>query len=490
MPNQVTNEDTPTGAIPFTVNDNETPPANLTVTGASSNTTLVPNANIVFGGSGTNRTVTVTPAANQYGAATITVTVTDGGGLTASDTFVLTVNAVNDPPTISNIPDQSTNQDTPKTVSFTVGDVDNDVNTLTLSGTSSNTTLLPNGNISFGGAGANRTVTLTPAAGQTGSTTVTITVSDGSLTASDTFVLTVAPAGNTPPTISDIPNQVTNEDTPTGAIAFTVDDNETPPANLTVTGASSNTTLVPNANIVFGGSGMNRTVTITPAANQYGVATITVTVTDGGGLTASDTFVLTVNAVNDPPTISNIPDQSTNQDTPKTVSFTVGDVDNDVNTLTLSGTSSNTTLLPNGNISFGGAGANRTVTLTPAAGQTGSTTVTITVSDGSLTASDTFVLTVAPAGNTPPTISDIPNQVTNEDTPTGAIAFTVDDNETPPANLTVTGASSNTTLVPNANIVFGGSGMNRTVTITPAANQYGAATITVTVTDGGGLTAS
>ena len=50
---------------------------------------------------------------------------------------------------------------------------------------------------------------------------------------------------------------------------------------------------MPNANIVFGGSGASRTVTVTPAANQNGTATITVTVSDGA-LTASDTFLLTV----------------------------------------------------------------------------------------------------------------------------------------------------------------------------------------------------
>ena len=48
-----------------------------------------------------------------------------------------------------------------------------------------------------------------------------------------------------------------------------------------MTRGSSNPALVPAANIVFGGSGANRTVTITPAANQSGTATITLTVTDG-----------------------------------------------------------------------------------------------------------------------------------------------------------------------------------------------------------------
>src|SRR5262249_21272719 len=102
--------------------------------------------------------------------------------------------------------------------------------------------------------------------------------------------------GNTAPTISDIVNQTINEDATTGALAFTVGDAEPDPGLLTLSGTSSNHSLVPDGNVVFGGSGANRTVTVTPLANQFGSATITVTVSDGS-LTASDTFLLTVNPV-------------------------------------------------------------------------------------------------------------------------------------------------------------------------------------------------
>jgi hypothetical protein len=106
---------------------------------------------------------------------------------------------------------------------------------------------------------------------------------------------------NKVPTISDIADLATDEDTLTGGIAFTVGDVETPAGSLTVSGSSSNTVLVPDLNIVFGGSEASRTLIITPAANQLGTTTITVTVSDGAA-TASDTFVLTVNPVNDAPT--------------------------------------------------------------------------------------------------------------------------------------------------------------------------------------------
>lgn len=98
---------------------------------------------------------------------------------------------------------------------------------------------------------------------------------------------------NTTPTITNIANQSIPQNTATGALAFTIGDAESAAENLVMSGSSSNTTLVPNANIVFVGGGASRTVTITPASNQTGTGTITVTVSDGS-LTASTTFTLTV----------------------------------------------------------------------------------------------------------------------------------------------------------------------------------------------------
>ena len=135
-------------------------------------------------------------------------------------------------------------------IAFTIGDAETQPTGLTVSGTSSNATLVPNANITFGGGtGANRNVVITPAAGESGTSTITVTVSDGTLTASTNFVLTVN--ANTAPTITAIAPQSTNENTPTPPIAFTIGDAETQPTGLTVSGTSSNATLVPNANITL-----------------------------------------------------------------------------------------------------------------------------------------------------------------------------------------------------------------------------------------------
>ncbi len=489
---QTAYEDTPVAAVPFRVDDAETAVTNLMVSGRSSNLELVPNYNIAFDGDGTNRTVVVTPLTNQSGTTTITVTVTDADGDTASASFLLTVNAVNHPPTISSVPDQATDEDTPTpAIPFTISDAETTASNLTVTGSSSNQGLVPNANIAFGGSGSDRTVTIRPATNQFGTTTITLTVTDGDgAAASASFLLTVK-AVNDPPTISSIADQSTDEDTPTPAIPFTISDVETNADRLMVAGSSSNQGLVPDANIAFGGSGSDRTVTIRPVTSQFGTTTITITVSDGDGGAASSSFLLTVNAVNHSLTISNVPDQTTDEDTPTpAIPFTISDVETNADRLMVTGSSSNQGLVPDANIAFGGRGSDRTVTIMPATNQFGTARITITVTvPGGASATNAFVLAVNPV-NDLPMISHFADQVTAENTPTAAVPFTVGDVETPAERLTLTGGSSNTELVPNSNIVFGGVGADRTVTVTPAGSQSGTAVITVTVTDTEGGAAS
>jgi Ca2+-binding RTX toxin-like protein len=63
------------------------------------------------------------------------------------------------------------------TMNLTVFDADGD--TLTITATSSNMTVVPNGNVVFGGSGVNRTVSITAVDKKSGFSDVTITVSDG-----------------------------------------------------------------------------------------------------------------------------------------------------------------------------------------------------------------------------------------------------------------------------------------------------------------------
>jgi uncharacterized repeat protein (TIGR01451 family) len=207
------------------------------------------------------------------------------------------------------------------------------------------------------------------------------------------------------PTITDITNQVIDEDTTTGPLPFTIGDAETTAGNLIVTASSSEQSLVPNGNITIGGTGANRTITVAPVANQHGgPVVITVTVTDESSLTASDTFTVTVNSVNDAPTISAIANQSSDaNETVGPFTVTVDDIDHPVAGLTLSATSSNQAIVTNAGITLGGSGAQRTITITPVADQGGQTTITVTVSDGVTPTSTSFVMTVAPPPPDEPT---------------------------------------------------------------------------------------
>jgi autotransporter-associated beta strand protein len=99
---------------------------------------------------------------------------------------------------------------------------------------------------------------------------------------------------NLVPQITTITNQKTGSGTSTVAAWFGVWDAETAAGSLALSATSSNPTLLPNSNITFGGSGADRTVTLTPAANQFGTANVTVTVADAQGQTAQTTFQLTV----------------------------------------------------------------------------------------------------------------------------------------------------------------------------------------------------
>ncbi len=96
------------------------------------------------------------------------------------------------------------------------------------------------------------------------------------------------------PRISDIPDTGTVRDRPTAELPFTIQDRETASADLVLMATSSDPGVIPEANVQFGGSGTNRTVTVQPAPNATGRATLTVTVHDQHGGTANDTFSVSV----------------------------------------------------------------------------------------------------------------------------------------------------------------------------------------------------
>ncbi|HEX6890122.1 MAG TPA: tandem-95 repeat protein, partial [Chryseolinea sp.] len=427
--------------------------------------------------------VTFDPNQDFFGAAIITYTIKNleaSPQTSAEATITVTVTSVNDLPTISTITDQVIDEDNSTgLLPFTIGDVETPPGSLNLSVASDNAAIVP----VLTGSDANREVQVTPLLDAFGTANITITVEDTDDEIEMTFQVVVNFV-NDEPTITSIGNQTIDQDSQTGLLPFTVSDVETPASSLIVTGVSNNLTLVPNLGIDIDGVGPDKTVQVSPAAGQNGVATITLRVSDGDDFRETSFDVTVSPAANNPPTITPIADQTIDQDSQTgLLPFTVSDVETAPSSLIVTGVSNNLTLVPNIDIDIVGTGSNKTVQVSPAAGQSGIATITLRVDDGDDFTETSFDVTVNPAVNNPPTITSFDDQIIDEDNSTSGLSFTIGDVETAVGSLIVTRSSDNQTLIPDANIILAGTGPVRTVTVTPASNVSGTADITITVDD-------
>ncbi len=395
-----------------------------------------------------------------------TYTISDGV-LTSSAQVTVTVSAINDPPTISNIPDQTTAQGVAVgPIAFTVGDPDTSADALTLGRASSNPALVPVGAITFGGSGASRTVTVTPVLSLSGSAIITVTVGDGNTSRSDAFLLQVT--ADNPPVFTSTPITAAMEDI---AYTYNVLATDADPDDVLTLAA-----LTRPAWLTFTDHG-DGTATLTglPTNANVGSHTVVLRVIDRVGALNTQSFTITVAAVNDPP-LARDDFASTDEDTPRSIAVLVNDQDPDSAALSIVAVTAPL---------YGSASINSdTVIYTPAnRPATYTDTFAYTVSDGALTDIGAISVTVL-ANADPPMISNILNHSTGAGVPVGPIPFTVNDPDTPPGSLALGKVSSNPALAPVSAIIFGGSGVSRTVTITPTAGS-GTAVISITVSDGG-----
>jgi Big-like domain-containing protein len=172
-------------------------------------------------------------------------------------------------------------------------------------------------------------------------------------------------------------------------------------------------------------------LTYEPAANASGIATITLTLSDNGGLanggadtSAPQIFTITVNDINDPPAVGAGPNQTVNEDAgPQTVSPWATAIDDGdpgvIQALTFNVTG-------NTNPSFFSAGPSVSptgvLTYTPAANASGTANITLSLSDDGGTANggddtsdaQSFTITVNALNDAPSFIAG-PSQSVNED---------------------------------------------------------------------------
>ncbi|MEP7187890.1 MAG: hypothetical protein ABI901_01715, partial [Roseiflexaceae bacterium] len=319
----------------------------------------------------------------------------------------------------------------------------------------------------------------------------------GGLTDSDTIAVVVV-AVDDAPTVAGIADQVTGEDIPSSAISFKISDVETLSENLTLSASSSNTALLPNATMLLGGSRANRTITLTPAANQNGATTITLSVGDGVNTTTTS-FILTVEPINDPPTIDQITDLTVNEDSGvRTINLSgigAGPANESGQALVVTATSDNPALIPNPIVSYSSGSAGGALTFTPATDGNGVATITIHVNDdggtssgGSASAQRSFVLNVS-AVNDSPTLNAISDIAVSENTPVPALVLSgigVGPPNERGQHLMLTATSDNPALLPNPSVSYTDGAITATVSFALAPNMTGAANISVRVTDDGG----
>lgn len=503
------------------------------------------------------------PVSQTVGSANITMTILDGVGGVTTDIFTLSVFSSNDAPTINgaaSLPNTSSEEDAVITVTF-IGDegggVDEDSQILSIQGITSDSTLiyassvqiihkgLGFGNFNFtpvsllelGDASeSNVTLLITPTANSSGTANISVTLSDGSATQAATFQATVS---NVNDAMNYVPGSeissfgTINEDSGPVDVTFKIDEGGGATEDSQVVSVasvtSSNTTLIPIANIKFSnigdGGGVQQAfvssypvpleaaatqlttdasddsvvMRIVPASNVSGASLITITFNDNGSPTPAslvDTAVSIVSVivlpVNDAPVFTNASNPSTVSEGTSSIliSFNIdegGSDDEDSQTITLTGSSSDTNIISNSNIllsSFSdtssdsnATAATVTLSLNSSDVNTRGTdmTVTITANDGSTSTAQEFVVDIDPVDDSEQFISATPDILTtpsityNLGESTRFITLRVGEGgnggtpatnyETDPDVVSISIATSNTSLLPESSITISYNGV-------------------------------
>lgn len=342
---------------------------------------------------GTSRACTYTPALNFNGAVSFTYKVNDGALDSNTATVNISVNAVNDAPTLTTPQSYATNEDTVLNFNLGLGvDVEGDTLSYIKLTNPASGTLTCTG-------GTSRACTYTPALNFNGAVSFTYKVNDGNLDSNTATVnITVNPV-NDAPTLTTPQSFATNEDTVLNfnlGLGSDIDGDTltyiklTNPASgtLTCTGATS------------------RACTYTPALNFNGAVSFTYKVNDSALDSNTATVNITVNPINDRPVMAANQNFITDDNTAFNFTITnATDVDGDslsykIVSATTNGTISNC-------IVTGTYGTDLTCTYTSNANFNGTDSFTYIANDGSLDAAAVATITFTVNDKTPPSAPPI-----------------------------------------------------------------------------------
>ena len=326
----------------------------------------------------------------------VTVTSTDAGGLTGSKDFTVTINDINDAPTVENaIEDGSQDEDEALTEAFIPSNTfsDEDGDTLTYSVTLSDGSALPSW-LTFDAT--TQTFSGTPSNDDVGSLDIKVSVSDGTLSTSDTFTVTVVNTNDTPTALtlsaSAVDENVTGGEV--GELATTdVDVGDTHTYSLS--GADADSFEVVDGKLKFKSSQ-------SPNFETKSTYAVTVTSTDAAGSSLAESFSVTINDLNEAPTSISLSANAIDENAEAAVVGALTSVDEDAGdtvTLELSGTDAGSFEIVDGNLQLK-SGISADYETQPSY----SVTVTGTDSDG-LTTSQDFTVNVNNLNDNSPVIS-------------------------------------------------------------------------------------
>ncbi|NDD64479.1 MAG: hypothetical protein EBZ36_10970, partial [Acidobacteria bacterium] len=397
-----------------------------------------------------------TPTGTQTGNRPVSFTVTDNGTPTLSDTRTVTITVANRAPTLSVPTAQTATAGQALTFVVTAADPD-----------SGQTLTLTAGNLPAGAAfnPVSGQFAWTPTMGQVGSYTVSFTVTDNgspALNETKTVAITVAQS-NRPPVLAVPGTQTVNAGQ---TLTFTV----------TASDPDSGQTLTLTTGSLPAGATFSQSTgqfAWTPTGIQTGSYTVSFIATDSGSPVLSDTKTVAITVVNRAPTLTLPSDRVIAAG--QALSFTVTAADPDTaQTLTLTAAS-----LPPGATFSQAAGSQASgsgqFAWTPTGTQTGSYTISFTVTDnGTPALSETKNLTIlvvnlAPVVTVPGPQSILTGQL---------LTFTVTASDPDSGQIVTLSAAS----LPSGAIFNQARGQ---FDWTPASGQAGSYTVTFTATDNG-----
>jgi len=359
----------------------------LTITAPTKPTWL----SLTDNGDGTG-TLTGTPI--EAGTYNVTLRVIDGTA-NVDQSFTITVNTtINNPPTFTSIAVTAVNQNSPYAYNITTNDPDGD--NLVINAPTKPTWL----NLTDNGNG---TATLNGTPTATGTYSVTLQVTDGTVTVDQSFTITVNDStANNPPTFTSIAMTAVNQN-----VLYTY--------NIVTTDIDTDDSLLISAptkptwlSLTDSGNGRG-TLTGTPTNNEVGTHAVILRVNDGT-VNVDQGFMLTVKkTVNHPPTFTSTAMTSINPDDFYAYNIITKDIDTS-DSLVISAPTKPTwlNLTDNGN----GTGA---LSGTPTNREVGTHKVTLRVNDGTIDVEQGFTLTVNQTVNNPPTFLSTPMTAVNKD---------------------------------------------------------------------------